>query len=191
VNLLAGLVLSSGELTALGAGLGADVGFFAQPAGLALGQGRGERLRALPPLPERTLVLGCPPAHVATGPAYGALARSRDAAGGALPPRILAGEPPANWEAVAGVALNDFTPVVADTDPAIAGALAALASEGAEMPLLSGSGAAVFGVVPGGVDPEELLRRLAARDPGTRWVQATTLDHLPSPERLESPRGID
>ena len=155
------------ELQKLAAGLGSDVPFFLGPSALSRGRGRGEVLTPLPGLPTRWLVLVLPPVHVATGPAYGALARIRAEGGtvvGAGPgvgaggeagdgspgagvlPTTWSGE--VSWDAVAAAATNDFEAVVPEAYPEVARALGALRGAGAGTVLLSGSGGACFGVFP-------------------------------------------
>jgi 4-diphosphocytidyl-2-C-methyl-D-erythritol kinase len=185
LNVLAGGPLSSGELAAVGRALGADVAFFAGAAGLALGEGRGDRLRPLPPLPPRSLLLGLPPAHVATGPAYGALARLRTEGRRPVPPPLLLGRAPASWAEVESLAVNDFEAVVPAANPTVLEALEALRGAGLPLVLLSGSGAAVFGLVPPGADPGALALDLAVRHPGIRWQVVRTLERLPEPQRVE------
>jgi 4-diphosphocytidyl-2-C-methyl-D-erythritol kinase len=60
LNRLWELRLSSLELVELAARLGSDVPFFVY-GGTALAEGRGEKLKALPPLPHRWVVLIVPP----------------------------------------------------------------------------------------------------------------------------------
>lgn len=184
LNLLAGEPLLEPELMGLGSALGADVAFFSGSTGLALGEGRGERILPLPALPERMLVLGIPPVHVATGPAYGALAEAR-AGGLPVPAPLLQGRAPASWDEVASLAVNDFEAVVPARHPAVAEALSALRGERLPVALLSGSGAAVFGLVPQGADPGALVARLGDSVPGCRWLPVSTLATLPRPERVE------
>lgn len=184
LNALHGGPLSPAALMALGAELGADVAFFTGSAGLALGEGRGDRLRPIPPLPRRTVVLGLPPARVATGPAYGALVQAREA-GLPVPLPLLQGRAPGSWEEVAALAVNDFESVIPRDFAPVAEALDALRGAPCSPALLSGSGAAVFGVLDDGVAEESVLASLRARAPGTRWVAAPTLQRLPQPERVE------
>ncbi|MGE3308585.1 MAG: 4-(cytidine 5'-diphospho)-2-C-methyl-D-erythritol kinase [Limisphaerales bacterium] len=76
LNELFGGPLGSGELTALAAGLGSDVPFFLQQ-GPALGTGRGEQVRSLPPFQAwrgRGLILVHPGFGVPTAWAYQTLA---------------------------------------------------------------------------------------------------------------------
>jgi 4-diphosphocytidyl-2-C-methyl-D-erythritol kinase len=183
LNRLHGEPLSHGALQGLGATLGADVAFFAGEAGFALGEGRGERLRPLPALPPRTLVLGLPPVHVPTGPAYGALARLREGSG--TPGPVLAGEVPRDWPGVRALAVNDFEAVVPGAHPPIHAALQALrADEGVALALLSGSGGAVFGLPRPG-EAEAVVARLREGVPGVRWLTAATLDRLPAPVEVD------
>lgn len=190
LNLLHATPLAGEELVELGGELGADVAFFAGEAGLAAGEGRGERLTPLPPLPPRTLVLGLPRVHVATGPAYRALAEARQAAGGSVPSRIL--HPvPTGWPEVEARAVNDFQEGVAAAHAPVAEALAALEAEGASTALLSGSGAAVFGVFPADVPLDRVRAGLSRRAPETPWVAVPTLDRLPSPGRVEPPQQME
>ncbi len=187
LNLLHGSPVEGPELVAMGGTLGADVAFFAGAAGRALGEGRGERLTPLPPLPTRTLVLGLPPVHVPTGPAYGALARAR--VGRPVPRPVL----PASldtWTRVEASAVNDFETVVPPTHPAIEGALVALRQAGAATALLSGSGSAVFGLFPRAGSVDEVLDSLRASRPETRWRAVPTLEGLPAPARVEPERPI-
>ena len=72
--------LSPNALLEVAVSLGADVPFLASDVPLALAWGRGERMLALPALPERDLSLVLPPFGVATGEAYQWLAEARAAA---------------------------------------------------------------------------------------------------------------
>ncbi|MDT8342715.1 MAG: 4-(cytidine 5'-diphospho)-2-C-methyl-D-erythritol kinase, partial [Longimicrobiales bacterium] len=185
LNLLLGGPLSGPALTALGGALGADVAFFAGESALALGEGRGERLTPAPPLPPRRLVLGLPDVHVSTPSAYRTLATAR-AAGHPVPPPLLRGRTPASWAEAEAWAVNDFEPEVPDAHPGVAQALAALRAEGVGPALLSGSGGAVFGLLPAGRSCRETLARLRARLPGVRWRAAATLTRMPPPRRVDA-----
>lgn len=169
---------------AIGAELGSDVPFFTGKGGLVLGRGRGERMTPLPPLPPAWLVVGMPRVHVATGPAYGRLARGRADSGGAVPPPLFDGESdvPRSWPEVASVALNDFEPVVAGAHPPIAAALAAIRAQHPAFALLSGSGAAVFGLFTDAAAAERAVGEARAACPESRFELARTLDRLPAVE---------
>lgn len=182
LNHLYGYPLTSAVLTRLGGALGADVAFFTGSAGYAVGLGRGDEITPLPPLPPRTVLLGLPRVHVATGPAYGALARLRSESGiGPLDSALAAGVP-RDWDGVVRGAVNDFEAVVPGASPPVAEALGALRDAGAPLALLSGSGGAVFGLPWG--DPGECLAMLRAAAPGVRWEAVPTLATLPEPREV-------
>ena len=138
------------RLLALAARLGADVPFLTTESVLALAWGRGERMLALPALPERAVTLVTFGFGVNTAQAFGWLAESRR---GAPPsaPRLLTTVDLASWDAIANIAANDFEPVVAQRHPEIAHALSSLEpAPGSGRPSLvsrmSGSGSTVFAV---------------------------------------------
>jgi 4-diphosphocytidyl-2-C-methyl-D-erythritol kinase len=144
LNALEGEPFPPGDLLSFGAVLGSDVPFFLCGSPLALGWSRGERLLALPPLPVRPVLVAHPGAAMPTPEAFRRLAEARvgfRASGAAFTLSDFA-----SWEGVASVAVNDFEPVVAARLPVLEDALAAMRDAGAEVALLAGSGAAVFGV---------------------------------------------
>lgn len=164
----------------LAAGLGSDVPFFIGPEGLKVGRGRGELLRAIAPLPTAHLVLGLPPVHVATGPAFGALARTRAERRGPLPRPLFEERPlPTTWAEVAAVAVNDFEEPVSAAHPEVALALAALRATDPLFALLSGSGGTVFGVYPDAGAAEVARGEAARRCPSARFECVATLSTLP------------
>ncbi len=172
--------VSGATLRALAADLGSDVPFFIGPAGLELGRGRGEILRALDPLPAAHLVLGLPPVHVPTGPTFGALARARRERGGRLPEPLFDAHPiPSTWSAVAALAVNDFEDSVAATYPEVASTLTALRSTDPLMTLLSGSGGTVFAVYTDAAAAEAARREAAGGWPSIRFERVATLATLP------------
>jgi 4-diphosphocytidyl-2-C-methyl-D-erythritol kinase len=165
-------------LSEIGTDLGSDVAFFLGATPLARGRGRGEVLQALPPLPEAHLVIVLPQVHVATGTAYGALARHRAVHGpeaSRVPP---AGSP--TWAGLAEEAVNDFELVVPFAHPPVAASLEALRSAGARPALLSGSGSACFGVFPGEGRARAAASSLASAL-GWPAVPVRTLATFPAP----------
>ena len=142
--------LGENRLLALAASLGADVPFLTTTHACALGWGRGERLLALDPPPQRHVVLLVPPFGVSTADAYGWLSTHRrtapDDVSTVLEPTSLR-----TWDGLAAVAANDFQDVVAAHHPGILPLLDALHRAGCAPALLSGSGSVVFGVLPAGV----------------------------------------
>lgn len=166
-------------LAEVGASLGSDVPFFLGGAALARGRGRGEALEELPPLPPGHLVLVLPPVHVATGAAYGALARHRavhGAGGGGVP-----GEAPQGWDDVARWAVNDFEQVVPAAHAPVAASLESLRGSGARPALLSGSGAACFGAFPDEASARAAAQALTERL-GWPALPVRTLTSFPEPE---------
>lgn len=167
----------------LGAALGSDVPFFLGSSPLARAEGRGEMLTALPALPAAHVVLALPPVHVSTAAAYQALGR------GPLVPSAPRGgsavgagddEPPGSWEQVAETLHNDFEAEIAARHVPIARALGALRAAGARGALLSGSGAASFGLFVTAEEAARVAMRLEA-ELGWRFVPVRTLTRMPEP----------
>jgi len=175
--------VSAARLAGLGARLGSDVPFFLGDSALARGTGRGEVLRPLSPLAPADLVLVLPPVHVATGAAYAELARNRTRLRRDVPPSP---EVPGGWADVEGLARNDFEEVVSAGHPEIRRSLDALRAAGARPALLSGSGAACFGVFGEEVDASAVAGRLTGV---LGWpVRAVrTIAAFPTPELLDAP----
>ncbi len=175
-----GAPLSPSVLAEVGASLGSDIAFFLGEGPLARGTGRGEILEALQPLPEGNLVLVLPPVHVATGPAYGALARhrARHGADGREPPAGVL-----TWHDLAEIAVNDFELVVPRSNPPVAASLEALRRAGARPALLSGSGGACFGAFPDEGRARAVATELSGRL-GWSAVPVRTLTAFPVPQPL-------
>jgi 4-diphosphocytidyl-2-C-methyl-D-erythritol kinase len=135
------------DLLAIASALGSDVPYLTTNAPLALAWGRGERLLALPPLPERAVLLVLPSFSVSTAAAYSWLAESRASSTSTAPsPQFLSLADLATWHSVAALAANDFEPAVTAHHPEIATALSALRASGAAISLMSGSGSTSFGI---------------------------------------------
>ncbi|HEY9516784.1 MAG TPA: 4-(cytidine 5'-diphospho)-2-C-methyl-D-erythritol kinase [Gemmatimonadaceae bacterium] len=168
--------ISRNELLRIAGPLGSDVPFLTSEAPLALAWGRGERMLALPPLPEREVALVMPGFAVATAEAYGWLAAER---GGHTPvPQSLELQQLASWDSLAQWVENDFEGPVALRHPEIVAAVDALRHAGASIALMSGSGSTVFGVFAAAPAPASL----AATVPGT-IAMTRILTHVP-PVRL-------
>jgi 4-diphosphocytidyl-2-C-methyl-D-erythritol kinase len=138
------------RLIALGAGLGSDVPFFLL-GGTALALGRGTELYPLPDLPAQPVLVIAPSLHVSTPEAYRALGRGLTTG---LPSPIIdifqslawtLGERPSirEWSSFCE---NDFERVVFQQHPLLKSIKAKLFRSGARPALLTGSGAALFGV---------------------------------------------
>lgn len=158
--------------------LGSDLPFFACGSPLALAWSRGERLLALPPLPSRPVLVAHPGEPMPTGAAFQAIARRR---GGDYRPRARAVrlEELASWEAIAPLAANDFEAGAVESVPRLRPALATIREAGAEVSLLAGSGASVFGVFPSASLRDAAEPALRALGFAT-WA-AETLVEMPRP----------
>lgn len=169
---LLGKQLSMEQRIGLGAALGSDVPFFLL-GGTALALGRGTELYPLPDLaPEHVLVIA-PPVHVSTAEAYGGLGRSLTTG---LPSPIIdifqslawtLGERPSirEWSSFCE---NDFERVVFRKHPRLKSIKAKLTKSGARPAMLTGSGAALFGVFGSSAET-----RLAAREFSGERAEAT------------------
>jgi 4-diphosphocytidyl-2-C-methyl-D-erythritol kinase len=167
--------LGEPALLRLAATLGADVPFLASEHAYALGWGRGERLLALPAPPARRVVLLVPPFAVNTAAAYGWLTEARAAAAGpATAAGVLDLMALGDWEALAGLARNDFEPVVAAHRPEIAQLVAGLRAAGCSPAMMSGSGSVVFGILA--ADAEKCLLTLSAASSAMMTSTATRVE---------------
>jgi 4-diphosphocytidyl-2-C-methyl-D-erythritol kinase len=178
---------SPAELAHLGASLGSDVPFFLGSSTLAAGVGRGERLRPLAPLPEADLVLALPPAHVSTADAYRALRRA-PLDGGWEREESEEGDGPEDWDSVIRGLHNDFEAVVAAEQDTVAQSLRALRSAGASGVLMSGSGAASFGLFENRRSAEHAARELSGAL-GWPFVATRTLRAWPRPLSRSRPNA--
>ncbi len=152
------------RLIELGQQLGSDVPFFfLSPA--ASVAGRGERVQPVSVAGTRWVVLVNPGFPVETKWAYQQLSASRTSVG-ALSPALqeLSRRSVLDWSEIVRSAENDFEAPVFAQHPVLADIKEQLLSQGAEMALLSGSGATMFGVFQ---DQAGALRaaEVCARDP--------------------------
>ena len=176
LNTLHGEPFDRAALLRMAIELGSDVPFFLCGSPLALAWGRGERLLALPALPERPVLVAHPGVAVPTAEAFAAIAGRR---GPAPPPRAFAldGAGLREWGAVERLALNDFGEVVAERIPVLHDALAAMRDAGARVALLAGSGGSVFGIFDTGAGRDAARERVEAL--GLQCWSAHTLTALP------------
>jgi 4-diphosphocytidyl-2-C-methyl-D-erythritol kinase len=133
-----------GRLTEIAATLGADVPFMTIDEPMALGSGRGDRVKPIRSLEPRAIVLAVPPFAISTADAYAWL--DADRAAQSEPSRPSPVEPLATWQDAAASAHNDFAAVVARRHPEIAGLTERFQAAGASIALLAGSGSTVFGI---------------------------------------------
>lgn len=157
------------RLIELAGPLGADVPFMTVDSPMALAWGRGERLFPIAPPQSRPVVLLVPPFGVPTPDAYAWLSAAR---GPYVPtPEMIAPDALATWEAISGVATNDFEPVVTERHPVIGELVAALDSAGAIVAMLSGSGSTVFGVFASDESTSSVPARAGVAKIATRTSQ--------------------
>lgn len=148
------------RLLEIGGTLGADVPFLVSGDSRAWGWGRGDRLLALPALPPMAVTLVTFASGVNTGSAYGAFAAWREAAQAPITAARLAPHALDSWDAIAGIAANDFERVVPAMHGGVATALpivqhqaAVLRSQGRPaIGMMSGSGATCFLLRAGNVN---------------------------------------
>jgi len=129
--------------------LGSDVPFFLQ-GGTALGVGRGTELYSLPELKEEEILVVSPGVHVATGPAYDALARGLTFTESSSSINNFQGFVRALGERgrasqASALSGNDFETVVFRQHPKLKTILGKLSAAGAAS-RMTGSGSAIFGI---------------------------------------------
>lgn len=156
--------VSRARLAALAARLGSDVPFFLGP-GFAMARGRGERVTPLAPPPVGrgpTFVVVVPDVAISTSMIYAnyEIPKSRLTGFGQVATLVQR-----RAEAFLGSRLkprliNDLESVVRPRFGVVPKALAALRRAGARHGRMSGSGSAVFGIVPPGHSPLEVAGRL-------------------------------
>ena len=181
LNALYGAKLSMSELCALGAKIGAD-GPFALMGGTCRVQGVGDVIKALPPVPDCWFTVVMPDYGVSTPEAFAAY----DRVGSSTHPDCEAQEAAIRAEDLAGVcaaagnALEECSG--ARDNEAIK---TALQEQGAITALMTGSGAAVFGIFA-----DEASARAAAAAVQTRWPQVYVAQPDRGGARVIAPRSF-
>jgi 4-diphosphocytidyl-2-C-methyl-D-erythritol kinase len=154
------------RLTKIAAAVGADVPFFLS-GGTALVEGLGERVTPLPPFDfNGWVVIVKPPVGVVTAQAYATL----DAIANRVP-----GQATVAWEKFdisdGSFRLgNDFQTVILAGYPAVAAAFDAMISADGIPPLLCGSGAAIFRLLPTEAEAARLADHIRNSAVGKVWV---------------------
>ncbi len=152
---LAGREVPMPKLLEIGAQLGSDVPFFLS-GGCALGLGRGADLYVLPDPAQVHGLLIAPPVHVSTAQAYASLKRSNLLPPEEAAPGLMASQ---DWPRFC---VNHFEASVFAQHPELAAIKNKLQKLGATSALMTGSGAALFGVFP----ERAILQRAAMGFPG-------------------------
>ena len=146
LNRLLNLGWSATDMAHVGQALGSDVPFFffAPSATVA---GRGEQVNPIRIAGSRWVVLVNPGFPIETKWAYRQLSSTRSGVRALSESHAALGsEHHLSWEQVLGVAENDFEPPVYAIHPVLQEVKQKLIARGAEVALLSGSGATVFGI---------------------------------------------
>jgi len=164
VDTVLGLDIAERRLAELALTLGADVPFFLT-GGCARVRGIGEQVEAIPGWPGRSLVLALPPVAVSTAWAFRAYAAQPKPRPGDRRSVFPAARLAAACEVLPELLENDLESVVLPAHPAVACAKRGLLDAGAAAAVMSGSGAAVVGLVPPGAAARALAASFAARHP--------------------------
>lgn len=143
--------LGEPRLMVIASALGADVPFLTSSEVMALAWGHGERMLALPPLPERDVLLVLPEFQVTTVDAYDWLDEERadlseDSRYGTTDLLLTTEEKLGEWAVFAELSRNDFIHPVAARHPRIHELLGGFRSTGSILSSMSGSGSTLFGV---------------------------------------------
>lgn len=154
---LAGRRADLAALCQMGQQLGSDVPFFLL-GGTAVGIGRGSELFPLPELPARPGLLVTPDVHVSTAEAY----RRVGARLGPVEEKLFRFQS-RTWDREAA-SENDFEAAVFEQHPQLAALKKRLARAGASVAMMTGSGAALFGLFAS----RDAVDRAAARLAGER-----------------------
>ncbi len=179
--------LGEEALVALAGGLGSDVPLFLSPSSLTLAWGRGDRLLPLPALPPAPVLLALPDLAVGTAEAYRRLAGERDE-GSERPSGALHSLGAfSGWEGIWSLARNDFERSVFRAHPFLSRIRGALQESGAMVALLSGSGAALFGLYRDEDAATSARDDLSHLFPDTRFHLTRTRARPPQPQDV--PRG--
>ena len=144
-NRLFDLGLTTADLQALGAKLGADVPFLLR-GGTARGTGRGDQVRQLCPISPLWTVIASPPFAISTTWAYDQARKGLTpvgTAGNVLETAIAAGR----LSDLAAAMRNVFEDVVLPDYPVLGALKRAMESRGAIKAQLTGSGSSLFGFV--------------------------------------------
>jgi len=178
LNTLWALGLSQSKLLELAAQLGSDVAFFLY-GGTALGEGRGEVIIPLPPLPHRWVVLVVPDVPRQPGKTkqlYASLKTSHYT-DGQITERLVAAlragrEPPLLFNTFENVAFARFSPLKVYREH--------IMKVGADNIHLAGSGPTLFTLLKDKTQAEELYIRCQQQNMETYLVETLAKHHPPT-----------
>lgn len=174
LNKLFNTPLSPITLFRIGAMLGSDIPFFLSGAPRALAWGRGERLLPLPPLPPAPMLIVVPDFAIATAEAYRELAEARAARTATAQPAIIDPNRLGSWNEIARIAENDFELSGFQRYPKLRAVKVSLQDAGATLPLLAGSGSAIFGIFPDQQTLETAIPLIRVAAPNSRIIMTST-----------------
>ena len=157
-----------GQLEEMAARLGSDVPFFIR-GGTALATGRGEKLEALPKMPQCWLVIVKPEESHSTAAMYAAIDSAPQRVSGDSR-AVREGLEKGDLSAVAAGLGNDFQQVLPE-DSAVPAIVEALRQRGALNAQMTGSGSAVFGIFACRAGAEAAAEALKATYPRTFCVE--------------------
>ena len=183
LNVLHGEPLTRDRLVELGRRIGSDVPFFCAGAPTALAWGRGDRLLACPSPPAAPVVLVVPFVRTPTAAAYRGLSGMLPLP---APPTRVRGVEGGNWRALATLQGNDFERVAFPGAPSLAGLRDGLASSGALVVRMTGSGSALFGVFEDPDRADEAAAVAGEVDGVAAAFVVPTLTGMPEPQRIGS-----
>jgi 4-diphosphocytidyl-2-C-methyl-D-erythritol kinase len=174
LNEIFGEPLTPGQLSSLAADLGSDVPFFLQ-TGPALGTGRGETIKALPPFPALSgaaFVLIQPGFGIATPWAYQQLGRFPEALNGqpGRADKLIAALESRDMPSAARLFYNSLEAPALEKYPLLQLFQDFFRSHGAAGALMSGSGSTTFAVVDSPRAAENLAEKLKAKFGANNWV---------------------
>lgn len=173
---LLGLRVSGGELLRMAAALGSDVPF-CLIGGTALVGGRGERVTVLPPLGPIWVVVAKPALSVSTAALYADFDR-RPPEGRKTTVAMLQALREGSREEIGRLLANDLEPVAATRFREIQGLRDRMVGLGVWGAAMTGSGSAVFGLVPTRAHGEQVAGRLGQDLEGVWVVRAGNEDGL-------------
>jgi 4-diphosphocytidyl-2-C-methyl-D-erythritol kinase len=169
-----GLDLDNDGLRDIAAGLGSDTPACVDPRPV-IATGRGERLAPCPAFPDLPIVLVNPGVASPTGPVYRAYDAQVSPMGANAPPWPARVSSPADMAAFLTTCRNDLQAPAVALQPAIAEALAEIASAPeALLTRMSGSGATCFAICADMETAEGLATQLTAARPDW-WVRPGVL----------------
>ena len=171
------------QIIRLGSWIGSDVPFFCTGAPTALAWGRGDRLlgRAAPPTAHIVLVV--PRARTETAAAYSEVSAKLKLP---VPPGWLGDIETGDWEALAALQQNDFELVAFERMPALGAIRDALATAGAPVARLTGSGSALFGVFVNGDRARAAVRIVGAMEGVAAAFVVPILTEMPDVQQVSA-----